>query len=73
MAALRRAVDEDLTAHQRQIFVAIVLQEIPLDVLASQLGTNRNAIYKSLFDARRKLRRSLAANGHMDSETGGSA
>ena len=73
MAALRRAVDEDLTAHQRHIFVAIVLHEIPLDVLVSELGTNRNAIYKSLFDARRKLRRSLAANGYMNPETGGSS
>ena len=73
VAALRRAVDEDLTAHQRQIFVAIVLQEVPLDVLVSELGTNRNAIYKSLFDARRKLRRSLAANGYMDPETGRSS
>ena len=73
VAALRRAVDEDLTAHQRKIVQAIVLQHVPLDVLVAELGTNRNAIYKSLFDARRKLRRSLAANGYMNPETGGSS
>jgi RNA polymerase sigma-70 factor (ECF subfamily) len=67
--AMRRAVDQDLTPHQRRIFVAIVLQEVPLDALVVQLGSNRNAIYKSLFDARRKLRRSLEANGYMGPDT----
>ena len=64
-AALRRAVDEELTPHQRRIFVALVLHDVPLDVLTLELRSNRNAIYKSLFDARRKLRRSLEANGHV--------
>jgi RNA polymerase sigma-70 factor (ECF subfamily) len=65
LVALRRAVDHELTPHQRRIFVAIVLRGIPLDALVAELGSNRNAIYKSLFDSRRKLRRSLAANGYM--------
>ncbi len=64
VAALRAAVDDDLTPHQRRLFVAIVLNGYPLDSLALELGTNRNAIYKALFDARRKLRRRLAAAGH---------
>ena len=63
--ALRRAVEEDLTQRQRQVFVAIVLQGVPLDALVVQLGSNRNAIYKTLFDARRKLRTALAANGYL--------
>jgi RNA polymerase sigma-70 factor (ECF subfamily) len=67
VVALRGAVDEELTAHQRRIFVAIVLQGVPLDALVIELGSNRNAIYKALFDARRKLRAALAANGYMDS------
>ena len=54
MAALHRAVDEVLTDRQRQSFVAIVLNGVPLDALVAELGTNRNAIYKMLFDARRK-------------------
>lgn len=64
--ALRGAVEQDLTARQRRIFVAIVLQGVPWDVLAQERGSNRNAIYKSLFDARRKLRARLVANGYMD-------
>jgi RNA polymerase sigma-70 factor (ECF subfamily) len=53
-----------LTDRQRQVFVAIALNDIPIDLLAVQLGSNRNAIYKNLFDARRKLRTSLAEAGH---------
>ena len=65
LAALRRAVDEELTARQRRIFVAIVLTGVPLDALVIELASNRNAIYKTLFDARRKLRAALAANGYV--------
>jgi RNA polymerase sigma-70 factor (ECF subfamily) len=63
--ALHRAVDEELTERQRHVFVAIVLQGVPLDALVVQLGSNRNAIYKTMFDARRKLRAALAANGYL--------
>jgi RNA polymerase sigma-70 factor (ECF subfamily) len=66
--AMHGAVETALTARQREIFVAIVLRGVPLDVLVEQLGSNRNAIYKTLFDARRKLRVVLAANGHLDSD-----
>ena len=61
---LREAIEADLTPRQREVFVAIALNDVPIDVLALQLGSNRNAIYKNLFDARRKLRESLAAAGH---------
>jgi RNA polymerase sigma-70 factor (ECF subfamily) len=67
LAGLRRAVETELSERQRRIFEAIVLNEVPLDVLTVELDTNRNAIYKSLFDARRKLRAALVANGLMDS------
>jgi len=66
--AMRDAVTSALSEHQRQVFVAIVLHGTPLDVLVEQLGSNRNAIYKTLFDARRKLRAVLAANGYLDSK-----
>jgi RNA polymerase sigma-70 factor (ECF subfamily) len=68
LAALRRAVDEELTARQRRVFVAIVLNGVPLDALVIELASNRNAIYKTLFDARRKLRAALAANGYVDDD-----
>src|SRR4051812_20084016 len=63
LAALCAAIGE-LTERQREVFVAIALNDVPIDVLALQLGTNRNAIYKNLFDARRNLRARMAAAGH---------
>ncbi len=65
IAALHRAVDDELTDRQRQIFVAIVVNGTPLDILVVELGSTRNAIYKTLFDARRKLRASLVTNGYL--------
>ncbi len=69
LAALRRAVDEKLTARQRAVFVAIIVNEVPLDTLVLELASNRNAIYKTLFDARRKLRAALAANGYIGDDS----
>jgi RNA polymerase sigma-70 factor, ECF subfamily len=72
LAALRRAVDEELTARQRRIFVALVLvlNGVPLDTLVVELDSNRNAIYKTMFDARRKLRAALVANGYLRDDPG---
>jgi RNA polymerase sigma-70 factor (ECF subfamily) len=61
---LKEAIAVDLTPRQREVFVAAALNDVPIDVLALELGSNRNAIYKNLFDARRKLRDSLAAGGY---------
>src|SRR5689334_6742610 len=68
LAALRRAVDEELTARQRRVFVALVLAGVPLDALVIELESSRNAIYKTMFDARRKLRAALAANGYLSDD-----
>ncbi len=65
LTALRQAITEDLTDRQRRVFVAVVLNGISMDAVALELGASRNAIYKVLFDARRKLRASLAADGHL--------
>jgi RNA polymerase sigma-70 factor (ECF subfamily) len=61
--ALSAAIGE-LTDRQREVFVAVALNDVPIDVLALKLGTNRNAVYKNVFDARRRLRASMAAAGH---------
>ncbi len=66
LAGLREAVATELSERQRRVFEAIVLNEVPLDVLTVELDTNRNAIYKTLFDARRKLRASLVADELLD-------
>ena len=63
LEALREAVAETLTTHQREVFVALALNGVPIDVLAERLGTTRGALYKTLHDARRKLRVELAAAG----------
>ena len=63
LEALRAAIGE-LTDRQREVFVAIALNEVPIDMLAIELGANRNAIYKNLFDARRNLRAKMAAAGY---------
>jgi RNA polymerase sigma-70 factor (ECF subfamily) len=63
--AFRKAVDEVLTAHQRRVFIAIMVDGVPPEALAVKLGSNRNAIYKTMYDARRKLRGALVANGYL--------
>ena len=63
LEALSRAIGE-LTERQREVFVAVALNDVPIDVLAVKLETNRNAIYKNLFDARRRLRARMAVAGH---------
>jgi RNA polymerase sigma-70 factor (ECF subfamily) len=66
ISALRAAIDEALTPHQRTVFVALALRQVPIDVLAERLGTTRGALYKTLHDARRKLRGELAAVGYAE-------
>jgi RNA polymerase sigma-70 factor, ECF subfamily len=61
--AVRDAIAEDLTPQQRAVLVAITLNDIPIDVLAERRHTTRGALYKTLHDARRKLRARLAQDG----------
>lgn len=63
--AVRHAVDEALTARQREVFVALVLDETPMNILADRLGSTHNAIYKTMFDARKKLRSTLVRGGYL--------
>ena len=59
MEALRDAIADELTDHQREVFTALALNGVPIDVLAERLGSNRGALYKTLHDARRKLRATI--------------
>jgi RNA polymerase sigma-70 factor (ECF subfamily) len=63
LSALRAAVAGVLTPHQRSVFVALALNQVPVDVLADRLGTTRGALYKTLHEARSRLRAALAAQG----------
>jgi RNA polymerase sigma-70 factor (ECF subfamily) len=60
---LERAISNELTPHQREVLVATTLNGVPIDVLAERLNTTRGALYKTLHDARQKLRTHLAAQG----------
>ena len=66
IAALHRAVDAHLTERQRLIFQSVTMDDVPIDVLAERLGSTRGAIYKTLHDARAKLRRALTDAGYAE-------
>ncbi|WP_173924107.1 RNA polymerase sigma factor [Agromyces sp. Marseille-P2726] len=67
--AVRVGMAEALTPHQRRVAVAVLVDEVPIDVLAERLGTNRGALYKTLHDARKRLRAHLRAHGYLPAET----
>jgi RNA polymerase sigma-70 factor, ECF subfamily len=71
LAEVRHVIDTELTAHQRRIFIAIVVDAVPLNALAEKLGLERNAIYQVIFDSRRKIRRALVAKGYLDERSAG--
>ena len=66
IAAVRKAIEETLTGHQRDLFVTIIIDGVPLDAVVARLGTTRGAVYKVVFDARRKVRAYLVANGYLE-------
>ena len=63
MRAIRDAMSTSLTPRQREVFSALALNGVPIDVLAERLGTTRGALYTTLHGARRQLRRTLADAG----------
>lgn len=60
--AVNEGLREALTPHQRRVAVAVLIDEVPIDVLAERLGISRNALYKTLHDARQHLRAYLSAH-----------
>jgi RNA polymerase sigma-70 factor, ECF subfamily len=63
LRTVQEAIAEALTPHQRRVLVALALNGVPIDVLAERLDTTRGALYKTLHDARRKLRARLDERG----------
>jgi RNA polymerase sigma-70 factor (ECF subfamily) len=63
LQAVQGAIETVLTGHQRRVLVSLAVDGVPIDVLADRLGTTRGALYKTLHDARRKLRAHLAEQG----------
>ena len=60
---LQQAIAHELTPHQRRVLLALAVDGVPIDVLADRLGSTRGALYKTLHDARRKLRACLDERG----------
>ena len=66
---IREVIERDLTDKQRTVLIMMVFNEVPMDEVVQRLDTNRNAIYKLLHDARRKLKSGLQARGFEVGET----
>ena len=73
LSSLQHAIEDVLTPHQRRVLVALALNGVPIDVLAERLNTTRGALYKTLHDARRKLRQELVGAGFADANAGATA
>jgi RNA polymerase sigma-70 factor (ECF subfamily) len=63
LGSLQEAISSELTPHQREVLVATAVNGVPIDVLAERLNSTRGALYKTLHDARRKLRAHLLSEG----------
>jgi RNA polymerase sigma-70 factor, ECF subfamily len=66
---IRNVIEQELTEKQRQVLNLMVFNEVPMDVVVRHLRSNRNAIYKILHDARRKIKQSLQAHGFTTGES----
>ena len=56
------AIERELTPHQREVLVALTLNDVPIDVLAERLNTTRGALYKTLHDARQEAARDTSTD-----------
>jgi RNA polymerase sigma-70 factor (ECF subfamily) len=63
LAAIHDGIEQQLSVRQRQVLIAVVFDEVPLDELVRHWGSNRNALYKLLHDARKKLKAHLRDRG----------
>lgn len=63
LGSIKHALETELSPHQREVLVAVALNDVPIDVLAERLNSTRGALYKTIHDARKKLRSHLAEAG----------
>ena len=63
LATVQRLIAEELTDRQRQAMTAVMIGGMPLEEVARRMGTNRNALYQLLHDARRRLKKQMLATG----------
>jgi RNA polymerase sigma-70 factor (ECF subfamily) len=60
---IHKMIEEELTERQRTAMMAIMVGGMPLEEVARRMDTNRNALYKLIHDARKKLQQSLLSRG----------
>ncbi|MEO7422302.1 MAG: sigma-70 family RNA polymerase sigma factor [Ornithinibacter sp.] len=70
-SALVRAMRTTLTPHQRRVAIALLIDGVPIDVLADRLGSSRGALYKTVHDVRVRLRAELVTTGHLSPTSAG--
>ena len=70
LRAVQDGIEQELSPHQREVLVALALNGVPIDVLAERLDSTRGALYKTLHDARKKLRAHLTRQGMSIGEEG---
>ena len=63
IAMIQQVMKEELTPHQHQVMMAMAVQGVPLNVVAERIGSNRNALYKLIHDARLRLKGRLEREG----------
>lgn len=68
LSLVMTAIEQELTPYQRAVMSAVVLEGIPMDVVAQRLGKDRNTLYKVIHDARLKIKQSLERSGHPPQE-----
>ncbi|MEA3336287.1 MAG: sigma-70 family RNA polymerase sigma factor [Chloroflexota bacterium] len=60
---IQRMIAEELTDRQRQAMMAVMQGGMPMQEVAERMGTNRNAMYKLLHDARQRLKKAMLREG----------
>jgi len=60
---VEKMVEELLTDRQKKAFKGLLIDTKPSFVVAKELDTNRNNLYKLLYDARQKLKNELEVQG----------
>ena len=60
---IQQIMQETLSERQRTALTAVMIREMPLEEVARRMGTNRNALYKLLHDARKRIKKELEKRG----------
>jgi RNA polymerase sigma-70 factor, ECF subfamily len=64
LGQIQEAIETELSPHQREVLMSIAVNGVPIDVMAERLNTTRGALYKTVHDARKKLRAGLETAGY---------